>query len=99
MTRKPTHEERKQELIRVLKNIAPAEFSDEGLEALAEHCLTQYEDPVRSAFDICADYTEYELFEDFNDFYDGNYHNLDEVRKETTVVLVDGGPGFIAREF
>ena len=89
----------KQAFIEAIKNIDPAAYSDAGLDALTEYCLEQYEDPVGSAFSIYHDYTEYELFEDFNSYYDYNYSNLDEVRKETTVITIDGGLGFLVCKY
>lgn len=69
------------------------QFTREGLEALYQY-FTDLEEDLRTdlEFDpiaICCKYTEYENLEEFNEAYDRDMEDLEEIGEWTQVIEVD----------
>jgi len=78
------------------------QFSYEGLKALFEY-LEEYEDSTGEELEfdmigICCEYTEYDNLKELNNNYSKQYKDLEELREETEVIVVDYDK-FIIRDF
>ena len=78
------------------------QFSYEGLKALFEY-FEEYEDSTGEELEfdmiaICCEYTEYDNLKELNNNYSKQYKDLEELREETEVIVVDYDK-FIIRDF
>ena len=78
------------------------QFSYEGLKALFEY-FEEYEDSTGEELEfdtiaICCEYTEYDNLKELNNNYSKEYKDLEELREETEVIVVDYDK-FIIRDF
>jgi hypothetical protein len=73
-------------------------FSYHGLKALYEYLEADkpYELDV---IEICCEYSEYEDLKSFNEEYDRDYENIDDIQEETTVIRIPKSEGFIIQQF
>jgi hypothetical protein len=73
------------------------QFSYEGLKALYEFIVDNYEDYELDVIDLCVNFTEYknieELQEDYNDIED-----IQDLEYYTTVIMIDD-ESFIIQNF
>jgi len=68
-------------------------FTREGRQALYDY-LTQLEDDLGEKIEldviaICCEYSEYENLEDFQKNYSKDYESIEDIEKETTVIMID----------
>ena len=78
------------------------QFSYEGLKALFEY-FEEYEDSTGEELEfdmiaICCEYTEYDNLKELNNNYSKQYKDLEGLREETDVIVVDYDK-FIIRDF
>ena len=79
------------------------QFSYEGKKALFEY-LEQYEEDTGEDIELdviglCCDYAEYDNLDEFRRDYSTDYETLDDIRDETTVIVIEGTDGFIIQQF
>ena len=68
-------------------------FSYEGLKALFEW-FEEYENDTGEEMEldvvaICCDFTEYESLKEYNEDYDKEYEEIDEIADDTTLIKID----------
>lgn len=79
-------------------------FSYEGLNALFDY-LEEYEESTGEEIELdvialCCEYSEYENLEEFQNAYNAeDYESIEDIEKETTVIRLDNGEGFIIQDF
>ena len=69
------------------------QFSYEGLKALFEW-FEEYENSTGEEMEldvvaICCDFTEYESLKEYNEDYDKEYEEIDEIADDTTLIKID----------
>ena len=77
-------------------------FSYEGKRALFDY-LENYEEETGEEIELdpialCCDYTEYENLEELKKSYP-DIEDLDDLEKNTQVILIEGSDGFIIQQF
>ena len=65
------------------------------LEGMEQDTGTEYELDVIA---LCCEFTEYEGLEEFQDNYGNDYQSIDDINKETTVIMIDD-TSFIIQDF
>lgn len=78
------------------------QFTYEGKKALFEY-LEQYEEETGEEIELdiialCVEYTEYENLEEFNDNYNLECEDIDDISYHTQVIDIDG-TSFIIQDF
>ena len=68
-------------------------FTYKGLKALYYY-LEQYEEACSTDIELdvcalCCDFTEYTNLQEFRDNYSDEYESIQDIEKETTVIIVD----------
>ena len=68
-------------------------FSYEGLKALFEW-FEEYENDTGEEMEldviaICCDFSEYESLKEYNEYYDKEYEEIDEIADDTTLIKID----------
>ena len=68
-------------------------FSYEGLKALFEW-FEELENDIGEEMEldvvaICCDFTEYESLKEYNEDYDKEYEEIDEIADDTTLIKID----------
>ena len=69
------------------------QFSYEGLKALFEW-FEEYENDTGEEMEldvvaICCDFTEYESLKEYNEDYDKEYEEIDEIADDITLIKID----------
>ena len=69
------------------------QFSYEGLKALFEW-FEELENDIGEEMEldvvaICCDFTEYESLKEYNEDYDKEYEEIDEIADDTTLIKID----------
>jgi len=77
-------------------------FSYEGRKALYEY-FTQLEEDIGEEIEfdciaICCEYSEYENLKEFQQDYGTDYESIEDIEKQTTVIMIDD-ESFIIRVF
>ena len=75
------------------KRIRPNNFSYEGLKALFEW-FEELENDTGEEMEldviaICCDFSEYESLKEYNEYYDKEYEEIDEIADDTTLIKID----------
>lgn len=79
-------------------------FGYDGLSALFDY-LEEYAESTGEPFKmdvigLCCDFSRYENLKEFQDDYGDEYESLEDVRDQTTVILIDDEDGpFIIQSF
>ena len=68
-------------------------FSYEGLKALFEW-FEELENDTGEEMEldviaICCDFSEYESLKEYNEYYDKEYEEIDEIADDTTLIKID----------
>ena len=68
-------------------------FSYEGLKALFEW-FEEYENDTGEEMEldviaICCDFSEYDSLKEYNEYYDKEYEEIDEIADDTTLIKID----------
>ena len=68
-------------------------FSYEGLKALFEW-FEEFENDTGEEMEldviaICCDFSEYESLKEYNEYYDKEYKEIDEIADDTTLIKID----------
>tara|TARA_R110000824_G_scaffold67838_4_gene175679 strand:+ start:983 stop:1291 length:309 start_codon:yes stop_codon:yes gene_type:complete len=68
-------------------------FSYEGLKALFEY-FEEFENDTGEEMEldviaICCDFSEYESLKEYNEYYDKEYEEIDEIADDTTLIKID----------
>lgn len=79
---------------RAFEQLRPDNFSYAGLNALFEY-LEQYEEDTGQEIELdvialCCKYTEYENIKEYNEAYDEECEDIEEIRDRTEVIDIDG---------
>ena len=81
----------------------PDQFSYDGLKALYEYLEDFYSEADQpyelDVIEICCEYSEYEDLKSFNEEYDRDYENIDDIQEETTVIRIPKSEAFIIQQF
>ena len=75
------------------KRIRPNNFSYEGLKALFEW-FEELENDTGEEMEldviaICCDFSEYENLKEYNEYYDKECEEIDEIADDTTLIKID----------
>jgi len=78
------------------------QFSYKGLNALYDYIEEYYEEADKpyelDVIELCCDFTEYDSLEEFNNDYNREYENIDDIVDDTVVIKVDN-TSFIIQNF
>ena len=77
------------------------QFTYEGKRALFDYLeeleADMVEDIELDVIALCCEYTEYKDLAEFQADYSGNYETIDDIRDDTTVIMVDDDAFIIAQ--
>ena len=80
----------------------PDNFSYDGLKALYDYLEDFYSEADKpyelDVIEICCEYSEYEDLKSFNEEYDRDYENIDDIQEETTVIRIPKSEAFIIQQ-
>ena len=84
------------------KSIRPNNFSYDGLKALYDY-LEQLGEDIGEEIELdviglCCEYSEYEDLKDFQEDYSGEYESIEDIERETQVIMIDDD-AFIIQAF
>jgi hypothetical protein len=78
------------------------QFSYRGLNALYDYIEEYYQEADKpyelDVIELCCDFTEYDSLEEFNNDYNREYENIDDIVDDTVVIKVDN-TSFIIQNF
>jgi|TARA_R100000030_G_C3235716_1_gene119355 5'-deoxynucleotidase YfbR-like HD superfamily hydrolase len=78
-------------------------FSYDGLKALYDYLEDFYLEADKpyelDVIALCCEYSEYEDLKSFNEEYDRDYENIDDIQEETTVIRIPKSEAFIIQQF
>jgi len=76
------------------------QFSYKGLNALYDYLDNFYSEADKpyelDVIEICCSFTEYDNLQDFNNDYNREYENIDEIVDDTEVIRIDDNSFIIA---